>query len=77
MGLALNTVTHWNAIYMQDALQCIRGQGSDIDPADIGRLSPIFWRHINFLGRYEFALPENVRRGELRPLNDPNSEYDF
>ncbi|KZL18396.1 Tn3 transposase DDE domain protein [Pseudovibrio axinellae] len=77
LGLALNAVIHWNATYMQEALQCISNQGMNVDPVDIARLSPIFWRHINFLGRYEFALPENVRRGELRPLNDPSSEYDF
>ncbi|EXS68481.1 hypothetical protein BF95_04965 [Sphingobium sp. Ant17] len=26
-------------------------------PADIARLSPISWRHINFLGRYDFSVP--------------------
>ena len=25
----------------------------------------------NFLGRYHFALPEIVARGEFRPLRDP------
>jgi len=24
------------------------------------------------LGRYSFAVPESVTRGELRPLRDPN-----
>ena len=32
------------------------------------------YRHINFLGRYAFTLPEAVARGELRSLRDPNSE---
>ena len=45
--------------------------------ADITRLSPVSWRHINFLGRYEFLLPENVANGALRPLREPNSEWDF
>ncbi len=30
---------------------------------DIARLSPIFWRRINFLGRYEFQLPEDLIKG--------------
>ncbi|MGJ0491058.1 hypothetical protein [Methylobacter sp.] len=29
-------------------------------------------RHINLLGRYSFAVPEAVTRGELRPLRDPS-----
>jgi hypothetical protein len=27
--------------------------------------------HINLLGRYSFAVPESVARGELRPLRNP------
>ncbi|HUS96633.1 MAG TPA: hypothetical protein VMX97_07840 [Hyphomicrobiaceae bacterium] len=27
--------------------------------------------HINMLGRYTFALPDQVARGKLRPLRDP------
>ncbi|MEI6987564.1 MAG: hypothetical protein WCK65_15720 [Rhodospirillaceae bacterium] len=37
--------------------------------ADIARLSPVIWRHINFLWRYEFILPETVANGALRPLS--------
>jgi hypothetical protein len=40
---------------------------------DAARLSPFLHeRHINLLGRYSFAVPEAVTRGELRPLRDPN-----
>ena len=74
LGLALNAITHWNAIYMQEALRQITTEGAGSDDADIARLSPITWRHINFLGRYEFSLPESVSNGGLRPLRDPNSE---
>jgi len=35
------------------------------------------WRHINFLGRYDFSLPDDVAEGRLRQLRKPNSEYDF
>ena len=48
-----------------------------LSPDDLARLSPLTWRHINFLGRYDFSVPEPVARGELRPLQEPNSEYDF
>jgi TnpA family transposase len=35
LGLALNAVVHWNAVYMQKALSKIAGTGVDIDPADV------------------------------------------
>ncbi|MDD9983993.1 MAG: Tn3 family transposase [Gammaproteobacteria bacterium] len=51
-----------------------QAQGHVIDPADLARISPLVHRHINFLGRYAFTIPEAVARGELRPLREPNSE---
>jgi TnpA family transposase len=77
LGLALNAITHWNAIYMQEALRQIGEEGGNVIDADVARLSPIIWRHINFLGRYDFSLPESVSKGGLRPLRNPNSEWDF
>jgi hypothetical protein len=41
---------------------------------DVSRLSPLIRAHINFLGRYSFAVPEAVIRGELRPLRNPKEE---
>lgn len=35
---------------------------------DLARLSPLIFEHINMLGRYSFAVPEEVTRGELRIL---------
>ena len=42
-------------------------------PKHVARLSPLGFKHINMLGRYAFTLPENVARGELRPLRNPNA----
>ncbi len=77
LGLALNAIAYWNAVYMQEALRQITDQGVSSDTADIAHLSPLIWRHINFLGRYDFALPETVANGGLRPLRNPTSEGDF
>ena len=77
LGLALNAVTHWNAVYMQEALARMSGQGLDIDPKDVARLSPVLWQHINFLRQYEIILPESVALGRLRPLRDPTSAWEF
>lgn len=77
LGLLLNIVVHWNAIYMQEAITQLKVEGWVIEDADLARLSPLIWRHINFLGRYHFAVPEVVANGGLRPLCMPGSEWDF
>jgi TnpA family transposase len=43
----------------------------------ISHLSPLIWRHLNFLGRYDFSLPDTVLNGGLRPLRNPTSAWDF
>ncbi len=77
LGLALNAVAHWNAIYMQEALQQVRTDGMDARDDDLTHLSPLIWRHLNFLGRYDFSLPDTVLNGGLRPLRNPNSAWEF
>ena len=77
LGLALNAVVHWNAIYMQEAVGQLKADGMDVRPDDLAHLSPLIWRHLNFLGRYDFSLPDTVRNGGLRPLRNPNSAWEF
>ena len=60
-----------NMIYMEAALNQLRLEGHQIYEADVARLSPLIHDHINMLGRYSFAMPETVARGELRPLRNP------
>jgi TnpA family transposase len=77
LGLALNAVVHWNAIYMQEAIRQIRANGMNVSDHDIAHLSPLIWRHLSFLGRYDFSLPDTVMNGGLRPLRNPTSAWDF
>jgi len=49
----------------------------DVRNDDISHLSPLIWRHLNLLGRYDFSLPDTVRSGGLRPLRNPTSAWDF
>jgi len=44
--------------------------GYPVRPEDEVRLSPFGHGNINMLGRYSFAMPVAVARGELRPLRD-------
>jgi TnpA family transposase len=77
LGLVLNAIVLWNATYIGAAVERIRAEGVRVDPQDIARLSPLLHRHINFLGRYAFSLPELVAGGQLRPLRTPPSAPDF
>jgi hypothetical protein len=67
----------WNTVYIGAAVEQLRAEGIDVDPRDIVRLSPLMHKHINFLGRYAFSLPEPVANGQLRPLRSPTSAADF
>ena len=57
-------------------LEQLRKEGYPVNAEDVARLSPLMSDHINVLGRYAFAMPEAVARGELRPLRNPNAEED-
>ena len=77
LGLTLNSIALWNATYIQAALDQLTREGWDISQTDIARVSPLAFKHINFLGRYAFDLPKAVAEGALRPLRNPNSEWDI
>ena len=72
LGLVLNAIVLWNTRYMNAAMTHLQEQGFEVREEDVKRLSPLGYGHINLLGRYHFAMPEMVRRGELRPLRDPD-----
>jgi TnpA family transposase len=71
LGLVVNIIVLWNTIYMEAALNQIRKEGYEVRKEDVARLSPLVHDHVNMLGRYSFAVPEAVSRGELRPLRNP------
>lgn len=69
LGLVVNTIVLWNTVYMDAALAEIRREETlPVLDEDVRRLSRFAHGHINLLGRYNFAVPEAVTRGELRPL---------
>jgi TnpA family transposase len=68
LGLVLNIIVLWNTIYMDAVLTQLRQESYPVRDEDVARLSPIIHeRHRNLLGRYSFAVPESVKRDELRP----------
>jgi hypothetical protein len=60
--------------YIQAAIDQLTPEGWDISQPDIAGVSPLLFKHINFLGRYAFDLPQAVAEGALRPLRNPTSE---
>ncbi len=72
----MNVILLWNTIYMDAALNQLRAEGFDVRAEDAARLSPLGFDHINMLGRYAFILPDQIARGELRPLRDPRNTND-
>jgi len=73
LGLIVNALVLWNTRYMDAALSHLRSQGTEIEPEDVARLSPLADKHFNMLGRYHFTVTDSVLRGDLRPLRDPNA----
>jgi TnpA family transposase len=70
LGLVLNMIVLWNSIYMDAALDKLRGESYPVNPEDLARLSPLVYQHINMQGRYSFTVPDAVAKGELRPFNE-------
>jgi hypothetical protein len=77
LGLVVNVLVLWNTLYTEAALNHLRSRGEDVKPEaeDVARLSPLEYQHINFLGRYSFALTESIARGELRCLREPDEQF--
>ena len=74
LGLVVNIIVLWNTLYMTAAVERLRQSGYPVLEEDVARLSPLIHEHINMLGRYSFAVPEEVARGELRPLRNPDDD---
>lgn len=74
LGLVVNAIVFWNTRYIALALDRLRTQGKIVRDEDVERLSPLGHEHINLHGRYYFGLPEEIQRGDLRPLRDPEKQ---
>ncbi|MEQ5425676.1 Tn3 family transposase, partial [Escherichia coli] len=51
------------------ATQGLVEAGKPVDGELLQFLSPLIHGHINMLGHYTFSLPDDILKGELRPLN--------
>jgi TnpA family transposase len=72
LGLVTNAVILWNSIYMQKSVESLETKSIKIQEADLERLSPLLFKHINMLGHYSFEIEEKFLKGKLRPLQTLN-----
>jgi TnpA family transposase len=74
LGLVVNVIVLWNTMYTDAALNHLRANGYPVRSEDVARLSPLGFKHVNFLGRYTFPAPPALRPGQLRPLRSPDAD---
>lgn len=72
LRLVVNALILWTTRYMDAALNHLRATATEVRKVGLARLSPLSHKQFNMVGRYLFAVPEEVLRGELRPLRNPN-----
>jgi hypothetical protein len=77
LGLVVNIIVLWNTLYLDKALTHLRATGYPVQDADVARISPLGYAHLNVLGRYTFDLEPSLQPGVLRPLRTthPYSTY--
>lgn len=68
LNLVSNAVIVWNTVYLQAAIEELRRRGEVIREADLVRLSPVRFRHINRYGKFRFDLGDDLASSGLRPL---------
>ena len=65
-ALLTNIVLAWNTSRMNDAVERLRKEGTDIDDAWLRRTGPVHFAHINFRGTFRFRIDMYVS-ALLRP----------
>ena len=68
LGLVMNAIILWNTVYVDRAIAVLTAAGAQVRADDVERLSPLGFKHINLVGRYQFALPAAIAAGAFRPL---------
>jgi TnpA family transposase len=67
--LLIAAIVAWNTRYFQQAVHWLDQHAMPVPAHFLPHISPISWRHINFLGRYSFNLDQQPAVGTFRPLN--------
>lgn len=66
--LLVGMIAAWNTVYLERTVSALQEQGTPVPAEYLQHISLLRWRHINFLGRYEFDLDQTYSLENLRPL---------
>lgn len=66
--LLVGMIAAWNTVYLDRTVSVLQEQGTPVPAEYLQHISPLCWRHINFLGRYDFDLDQAYSLDNLRPL---------
>ena len=68
LGLVVNMIVLWNTLYMNKSADYLKTTNMEVRDEDLRRLTPLGFKHIRFLGRFDFTLRARSKTGRLRSL---------
>jgi len=72
LTVVTNAVVLFNTVYLQDALDALRAEGTPVGDEHAAHLSPALSDHINIYGSLTFDVERELARTGHRPLRSPN-----
>ena len=67
LNLITAAIVLWNTVYLERAINALRGHAVPVDDALLQFLSPLGWEHINLTGDYLWKNSAKVGAGKFRP----------
>lgn len=68
LNLVTAAIVLRNMVYLERAVNALRGHAKPVDDALLQYLSPLGWEHINLTGDYLWKSSAKVGAGKFRPL---------
>ena len=67
LNLATAAIILWNTVYLDQAVQHLRGQGADVPDELLAHVTPLGWEHVSLTGDYLWSEIDKPRQ-RFRPL---------
>jgi TnpA family transposase len=74
LNLVVGAIVYWNTLYLDCAVETLRGRGENIPDHLLAHVSPLSWCHIGLTGDYLWQTASTTING-FRPLNDPRARF--
>ncbi len=68
LNLVVAAIILWNTVYLERAINALKGHVPNVDENLFQHLSPLGWEHINLTGDYVWKQNKRVKKGDFRPL---------